>query len=193
MHKRENCSNSYYEQLSFCYFKSNFSKLRWIINLNSHCSCLWLSTLNIIATPTVVLLRTLLHCLCDWWAASLCWDCQLPFTSQGTTRRSNSNSSHSGPWPCCWVWPRSSLSHGIRSELQMNFSSLVHNKIHAIIITFLYFRWLFEKGKLAPHWDYFRCVVNIPEDVLRVGEPSEAGEQVTQLNCHSTSLATITF
>ena len=40
------------------------------------------------------------------------------------------------------------------------------------------FRWLFEKGKLAPQWDLFRCVVNIPEDVVRVDEPSEAGEQV---------------
>lgn len=41
-------------------------------------------------------------------------------------------------------------------------------------------RFLFETGRLAPHYDYFRCVVNIPEDVLRVGEPSEAGEQVCQ-------------
>lgn len=38
---------------------------------------------------------------------------------------------------------------------------------------------MFESGKLPPNYDYFRCVVNIPEDVQRVGEPSEAGEQVS--------------
>lgn len=47
-------------------------------------------------------------------------------------------------------------------------------------LTFKTFRFLFETGRLAPHYDYFRCVVNIPDDVLRVGEPSEAGEQVPQ-------------
>lgn len=46
-------------------------------------------------------------------------------------------------------------------------------------ILFDFFRWIFETGKLPPNCDYFRCVVNIPEDVQRVGEPSEqAGEQV---------------
>lgn len=40
---------------------------------------------------------------------------------------------------------------------------------------------MFESGKLPPNYDYFRCVVNIPEDVQRVGEPSEAGEQVSNL------------
>lgn len=47
--------------------------------------------------------------------------------------------------------------------------------------TFFFFliRFLFETGRLAPQYDYFRCVVNIPEDVQRVGEPSEAGEQVS--------------
>lgn len=39
-------------------------------------------------------------------------------------------------------------------------------------------KWIFETGRLAPQYDYFRCVVNIPEDVQRVEEPSEAGEQV---------------
>lgn len=43
-------------------------------------------------------------------------------------------------------------------------------------------RWLFETGRLAPNYDYFRCVVNIPEDVQRVEEPSEIdGEQVNLL------------
>lgn len=46
------------------------------------------------------------------------------------------------------------------------------------MISFL--RWLFETGRLAPHYDYFRCVVNIPEDHRRVDEPSEVdGEQVS--------------
>lgn len=39
-------------------------------------------------------------------------------------------------------------------------------------------KWIFETGRLAPGYDYFKCVVNIPEDVVRVEEPSEAGEQV---------------
>lgn len=33
-------------------------------------------------------------------------------------------------------------------------------------------------GRLAPQYDYFRCVVNIPDDAIRVGDPSEVGEQV---------------
>ncbi|XP_046391877.1 high-affinity choline transporter 1 isoform X2 [Ischnura elegans] len=36
-------------------------------------------------------------------------------------------------------------------------------------------RHVFESGYLAPGYDVFRCVVNIPEDVERVGEPAEAG------------------
>lgn len=38
---------------------------------------------------------------------------------------------------------------------------------------------MFESGKLPPSYDYFRCVVNIPEDVQRVGDPSESGEQLS--------------
>ncbi|GLH04021.1 High-affinity choline transporter 1, partial [Gryllus bimaculatus] len=41
--------------------------------------------------------------------------------------------------------------------------------------------WLFESGKLAPGYDWFRCVVNIPEDVERVGEPAE-GEQMSVMS-----------
>ncbi|GJQ73905.1 hypothetical protein Trydic_g18839 [Trypoxylus dichotomus] len=40
-------------------------------------------------------------------------------------------------------------------------------------------KWLFEKGKLAPGYDIFNCVVNIPEDIQRVGEPAEDGEQMS--------------
>lgn len=34
-------------------------------------------------------------------------------------------------------------------------------------------RYIFESGMLAPGYDFFRCVVNIPDDVLRVDEPIE--------------------
>lgn len=51
------------------------------------------------------------------------------------------------------------------------------------LITLVFVSWLtkflFETGRLAPNYDYFRCVVNIPEDVQRVEEPSEVGEQVS--------------
>jgi len=48
------------------------------------------------------------------------------------------------------------------------------------MLEFCAFRWLFINGKLAPHYDWFHCVVNIPEDAVRVGEPHE-GEQMTTL------------
>lgn len=44
-----------------------------------------------------------------------------------------------------------------------------------------YTKLVFETGRLAPQYDYFRCVVNIPDDAVRVGDPSETGEQVI---CH---------
>ncbi|XP_055380537.1 high-affinity choline transporter 1 [Condylostylus longicornis] len=51
------------------------------------------------------------------------------------------------------------------------------------LITLIFVSWwtkmMFESGRLAPKYDYFRCVVNIPEDVQRVGEPSEVGEQLS--------------
>lgn len=39
---------------------------------------------------------------------------------------------------------------------------------------------MFHNGILAPQYDWFNCVVNIPEDAVRVGEPHE-GEQMTTL------------
>lgn len=39
-------------------------------------------------------------------------------------------------------------------------------------------KWVFETGRLAPGYDFFKCVVNIPEDVQRVGETMEDGEQM---------------
>ncbi|KAM7364014.1 choline transporter [Cochliomyia hominivorax] len=51
------------------------------------------------------------------------------------------------------------------------------------LITLIVVSWwtkmMFESGKLPPSYDVFRCVVNIPEDVVRVGEPSESGEQLS--------------
>lgn len=41
-----------------------------------------------------------------------------------------------------------------------------------------YTKFIFETGRLAPQYDYFKCVVNIPDDAIRVGDPSEVGEQV---------------
>nr|XP_018911386.1 PREDICTED: high-affinity choline transporter 1 [Bemisia tabaci]XP_018911387.1 PREDICTED: high-affinity choline transporter 1 [Bemisia tabaci] len=43
-------------------------------------------------------------------------------------------------------------------------------------------KWLFNTGRLSPEYDYFNCVVNIPEDIQRVGTPSEGGEQMSVLN-----------
>jgi solute carrier family 5 (high affinity choline transporter), member 7 len=37
-------------------------------------------------------------------------------------------------------------------------------------------KWIFETGRLAPGYDWFRCVVNIPEDVERVDDPEGEGE-----------------
>lgn len=45
----------------------------------------------------------------------------------------------------------------------------------------VYRRYLFNSGYLSPESDYFNCVVNIPEDIRRVDEPSEAGEQMSVL------------
>lgn len=40
-------------------------------------------------------------------------------------------------------------------------------------------KWLFEGGHLPPRYDYFRCVVNIPDDSVVVQEPHE---EMTVLN-----------
>lgn len=49
------------------------------------------------------------------------------------------------------------------------------------ITKLLVVRFLFNSGYLSPESDYFNCVVNIPEDIRRVDEPSEAGEQMSVL------------
>lgn len=47
----------------------------------------------------------------------------------------------------------------------------------SVIVFSMLTRYLFESGKLPPSWDFLRCVVNIPEDVVRVSgsevEPHE--------------------
>jgi hypothetical protein len=53
-------------------------------------------------------------------------------------------------------------------------------------------RWLFHNGMLAPHYDWFHCVVNIPEDAVRVGEPIE-GEQMTTLTSGKLNLLRKSF
>ncbi|KAL1517122.1 hypothetical protein ABEB36_000930 [Hypothenemus hampei] len=42
-------------------------------------------------------------------------------------------------------------------------------------------KFVFKTGRLAPGYDFFKCVVNIPEDVQRVGEPAEEGEQMAMM------------
>ncbi|XP_022826133.1 high-affinity choline transporter 1 [Spodoptera litura] len=53
------------------------------------------------------------------------------------------------------------------------------------LFTLAFISWLsvflFNGGYLSPESDYFNCVVNIPEDIRRVDEPSEAGEQMSVL------------
>ncbi|CAG2164248.1 unnamed protein product [Oppiella nova] len=46
-------------------------------------------------------------------------------------------------------------------------------------------KWLFESGTLGPQYDYFRCVVNIPEDSVVVQEPHE---EMTILNVNQALL-----
>lgn len=43
-------------------------------------------------------------------------------------------------------------------------------------------KWLFETGRIPPQLDVFHCVVNIPEDVLKVREPQEG--EMSVLNAH---------
>ncbi len=54
--------------------------------------------------------------------------------------------------------------------------AMVLSLISVLVFSFLT-RYLFESGKLPPSWDILRCVVNIPEDVVRVSgsevEPHE--------------------
>ncbi|GAB6018839.1 hypothetical protein CHUAL_000500 [Chamberlinius hualienensis] len=46
--------------------------------------------------------------------------------------------------------------------------------------------WVFENGKLPPNFDVFRCIVNIPDDVIKVSEPHEG--ELTTLNTATTKM-----
>ncbi|XP_076317987.1 high-affinity choline transporter 1-like [Tachypleus tridentatus] len=43
-------------------------------------------------------------------------------------------------------------------------------------------KWMFESGRLPAKLDIFRCVVNIPEDVVKVQEPQEGEMSVLNTN-----------
>lgn len=43
-------------------------------------------------------------------------------------------------------------------------------------------KYVFESGLLPANYDYFRCVVNIPDDVVIVGEPQEGELSVLNLS-----------
>ncbi|GIY47621.1 high-affinity choline transporter 1 [Caerostris darwini] len=43
-------------------------------------------------------------------------------------------------------------------------------------------KWLFETGRIPPRMDVFHCVVNIPDDVLKVREPQEG--EMSVLSAH---------
>ncbi|CAL1292309.1 unnamed protein product [Larinioides sclopetarius] len=45
-------------------------------------------------------------------------------------------------------------------------------------------KWLFETGRIPPQMDIFHCVVNIPDDILKVQEPQEG--EMSVLNAHLT-------
>ena len=43
----------------------------------------------------------------------------------------------------------------------------------SVVLFSILSQYLFESGTLPPSWDVLRCVVNIPEDAVRVEEPHE--------------------
>ena len=47
----------------------------------------------------------------------------------------------------------------------------------------MFSRWVFETGRLPPKYDVLRCIVNIPDDVQKVGDPHEG--EMTMMACHS--------
>lgn len=47
-------------------------------------------------------------------------------------------------------------------------------------------KWLFESGRIPPQLDIFHCVVNIPEDILKVQEPQEGEMSVLNANLTKT-------
>ncbi|RWS29227.1 high-affinity choline transporter 1-like protein, partial [Leptotrombidium deliense] len=49
--------------------------------------------------------------------------------------------------------------------------------------------WLFESGTLPPNFDIFHCVVNIPEDIIKVQEPQEGELSTLNTSVPKTYLA----
>lgn len=47
-------------------------------------------------------------------------------------------------------------------------------------------KWLFETGRIPPQLDIFHCVVNIPEDILKVRDPQEGEMSVLNANLTKT-------
>ena len=43
-------------------------------------------------------------------------------------------------------------------------------------------QYLFDTGKLAPKYDILKCIVNIPDDAIRVGDPHEG--EMTMMTAH---------
>lgn len=52
---------------------------------------------------------------------------------------------------------------------------------------------LFEAGHLPPHLDVFNCVVNIPEDIVKVQEPQEELTVLNSSECISLKVAYFGF
>nr|XP_053641791.1 high-affinity choline transporter 1-like [Cherax quadricarinatus] len=52
-----------------------------------------------------------------------------------------------------------------------------------LVFMSMFTRWVFETGRLPPKYDFFRCVINIPDDVQVVGEPQEG--ELSVMTCHN--------
>ncbi|KAK4290189.1 hypothetical protein Pmani_036896 [Petrolisthes manimaculis] len=43
----------------------------------------------------------------------------------------------------------------------------------SLVFFSMFSMWVFETGRLPPKYDFLRCVINIPDDVQKVGDPQE--------------------
>lgn len=53
----------------------------------------------------------------------------------------------------------------------------------SLIFLSMFSRWVFETGRLPPKYDFLRCVINIPDDVQKVGDPQEG--EMSVMACHT--------
>ena len=67
----------------------------------------------------------------------------------------------------------------------------MYNRLDSSSSSSSHCRWLFETGRLGPEHDYFHCVVNIPEDVVKVGDDDD--EHRTVLTSSSSAAAVPTY